>query len=268
MRIARVFASKTNCTPDDDMTFFEGPGLFRPEADEVHVNCVFTWDIHRAKQMHSAWSAHYPVVKIGGPAFGDRGEEFTPGLYTKHGITITSRGCTKKCGFCLVPRREGGIRELEIHPGNTIQDNNLLACSRPHVERVFEMLASQKAVRFSGGLDAGLLEDWHVDSLEKLSINEMWFACDGKSTTKAQRAAEMLSGFRRDQKRCYVLVGYNNEKPLDGDKRLQAVWDLGFLPFAQFYRGEGEQHKSREWATIVRNWSRPALTKSLQKARV
>ncbi len=66
MRIIRVFPSRNNATPNDDMAFFDVPGMFRPEADEVHVSCTFSWDIHRAEMLYNAWSEHYPVVKIGG----------------------------------------------------------------------------------------------------------------------------------------------------------------------------------------------------------
>ena len=40
-------------------------------------------------------------------------------------------------------------------------DNNLLACSREHVEAVLDMLAAQpRAARFTGGIDARLCEPW------------------------------------------------------------------------------------------------------------
>jgi hypothetical protein len=56
---------------------------------------AFTWDIPWAEELAKHWE-HIALVKFGGPAYGTRGEEFTPGMYIKHGYTITSRGCPKK----------------------------------------------------------------------------------------------------------------------------------------------------------------------------
>ena len=68
-----------------------------------------------------------------------------PGMYLKKGYVITSRGCPNRCWFCSVPRREGGrLRELPITEGNIVLDDNLLACSRQHIEAVFEMLGRQE----------------------------------------------------------------------------------------------------------------------------
>lgn len=125
-KVIRVFPKRTSHTPIDDMAFIGAPPLDRPEADEVHISCAFTWDQPKAEDLKMAWSQYYPVVKVGGPAYDDPCDGFTPGQYLKPGITITSRGCNNHCPWCLVPEREGKIRELAICPGNKIQDNNLL----------------------------------------------------------------------------------------------------------------------------------------------
>lgn len=44
-RILRVFPDRTSYTPDDDMVCVGFPGLFIPLHDEVHISCVFTWDM-------------------------------------------------------------------------------------------------------------------------------------------------------------------------------------------------------------------------------
>ena len=76
-----------------------------------------------------------------------------PGLYLKHGYTITSRGCHNNCWFCSVPKREGALRELPINDGWNILDDNLLACSENHIRAVFEMLKRQKhKPEFTGGI--------------------------------------------------------------------------------------------------------------------
>lgn len=152
MKILRVFPRRNSYTPTDDMAFFGDPGLFIPEYDEIHVCCVFTWDIPRCKELQYRWQGvtNKPVL-IGGPAFGDAGGEFVPGRYVRQGVVFTSRGCVNNCGFCFVPKREGSLRLLPIVPGNIIQDNNFLACPQDHRAKVYKMLKTQRKIEFAGG---------------------------------------------------------------------------------------------------------------------
>ncbi len=100
-KIARVFPSKTNMSPDDEHAYFKEPDLFTPIYDEVHVSCTFTWDKPRAYALAEAWKNH-GEVKIGGVAIdGESDQPFVSGMYLKKGVTITSRGCPNKCHFCI-----------------------------------------------------------------------------------------------------------------------------------------------------------------------
>jgi radical SAM superfamily enzyme YgiQ (UPF0313 family) len=139
--IIRVFPRRTEMTPTDDYAFYDNPGLFIPDHKEVHACCVFTWDKQQAEELQYQWQGVTDNrVLIGGPAMDDPGGDFVPGMYVKQGVTITSRGCPNKCSFCHVPRREGTLREVNITPGNIVQDNNLLACSVEHRRKVYDML--------------------------------------------------------------------------------------------------------------------------------
>ena len=266
----RVFPRKTRWTPTDDMAFLGDPGLFRPEGDTVLVSCVFTWDIPEAERLFRAWSVYYPNVQLGGPAFGDPGGEFQPGLFVKPGVVITSRGCTKTCPWCLVPNREGWIKELPIKDGWNVADNNLLACSREHVEAVFKMLRRQpKPIAFSGGLDAEMFQPWHVDLLKSIRLDYTYFACDYPGAMQhVERVGEMLADFRRDKKRCYVLIGFESETISQAERRLERVYNLGFLPFAMLYRpGDREIRWPCEWRWLQRKWARPAAYKAHMRGK-
>ena len=86
--IARVFPRKTKATPVDDYAFVGEPGLFIPDdISEIHVSVTFTWDIPLAERLGRIWERYAPV-KIGGPAYGDKGETFIPGMYLKKGYVI------------------------------------------------------------------------------------------------------------------------------------------------------------------------------------
>jgi len=265
----RVFPSKTKWTPTDDFAFVGDPPLpiFMPKEQPVYVSCTFTWDVFEAERLYHSWSRFYSDVRLGGPAFGNPAGEFEPGMFLKKGVTVTSRGCPKDCPWCFVPKREGGIRELEIKDGWDVQDNNLLACSMPHIERVFEMLRRQpKAITFHGGLDAEFLTAAHVDLLKTIRINELWLACDHIGAVESlERAGDLLSDFPRNKKRCYVLIGHQGEPIKQAEKRLRQVWDIGFLPFAQPYVDGSTRkvHRGPDWVALIKAFSRPAATKAV-----
>ncbi|MHC4121994.1 MAG: radical SAM protein [Planctomycetota bacterium] len=264
-KIARVFGRKTNMTPvDEDVYFGVPPSLLELKYDEVHISLTFTGDLDVSMWAH-LWRKH-GTVKVGGPACGDPGGEFVPGLYLKKGVTITSRGCIRNCPFCYVPGREGKIRELKIHAGNIIQDNNLLACSKSHIKAVFEMLKTQKAIDFAGGLDCRLLKDWIIEELRSLRIKQLWFAYDSTAYKAAlQRAGEKLQKyFNRDKLRCYVLIGYGNDTLNSAEARLRRAWEYGFLPFAMLYE---PKMYTKDWYVLRRNWSRPAIMKSIMEPK-
>lgn len=264
MRIARVFPTKTNMCPTDEGAYFGAPGLFTPTYDEVHVSTTFTWDKKKAEALAIAWQDH-GEVKIGGCAFDDPGGEFVPGMYLKKGIIITSRGCPKSCPWCFVPKREGKIRELEIKEGNIIQDNNLLACSKSHIGKVFKMLSTQKRIDFSGGLDASLVSDDIVDQLRNLSIYQLWLAYDHPNNYKDFKKAvsRLARYFRRDQIRAYVLIGYGDDTIEKAEERLTQAWEAGSLPFAMLYQPKDYiKEYTKDWKRFQRLWARPAIMKT------
>jgi len=263
-RIIRVFPRRTSMTPRDDYAFVGDPPLFIPPADEVHVDCTFTWDIPKAQRLAEAWRQYYFVVKLGGFALESYSGEFEPGLYLRQGVTITSRGCNNNCPWCLVKER---LREIKIKSGNIIQDNNLLQCSKVHISKVFDMLRPQRSIVLSGGLDSRLFTNSIADDLRSLRIKQLFFACDTKKAIKPlERAKRKLNGLGRNQLRCYVLLAFNNETISEAQERLEAVWELGFMPFAQLYQPADKYIRySKEWRSLARTWSRPAAMKAAMR---
>ena len=281
MKIIRVFPERTSMTPDDDMAFigvkYKGrkripqlvmPNRF-PDADEVHISCAFTWQKQLSEQLAELWREHYPVVKIGGPAYGNIAHDFMPGVYLKTGVTFTTKGCNKKCPWCLVPEREGKLYEFpEFESGYNIQDNNLLQASSAHLDKVFAMLQTQKASTFGGGLDTTLLTDRIADRLRSIKIKQLFLAADTDGAIKPLRKAiQRLSGLPRDKIRCYVLIGHNGETIEHAEERLRTVYEAGCLPYAMLYQPPIDKKTiwPLEWTRFARLWQRPAAIKGMMK---
>jgi hypothetical protein len=222
---------------------------------------VFKWCRDLAEKIAASWRDHYDTVLIGGPAYGDYGDDFTPGMYMKHGCTITSRGCVKHCGWC--PEKDRPLRELAVKPGWIVQDSNLLACSERHVRAVFDMLREQdRSITFSGGLDKHFLKPWHRELFDSIKIEALWFACDITSDLPwLEKAAEILEGIPTEKLRCYTMIGYDDvPEPLDvAEHRIERVFELGFLPFCQLYKPDDYvKIYPPEWKAVQRKWARPA----------
>lgn len=265
MKPIRVFPRKTKATPTDEYAFVGDPVLFRPEAETVLVSCAFTWDKPEAERLADSWARYYDDVRVGGPAYDDAGDWFMPGMFIKPGYTITSRGCDRQCDFCYVPRREGRVRELPIAEGHDVVDNNILSCSKQHIENVFAMLRARKrTVRFSGGLYNWRVGDWFVGLLQTVPLPQsrpgVFVAYDKpRDARETERAISLLrdSGLRQRAVGCYVLVGYDGDTMRAAEDRLHEVWAWGAMPFAMLYRDDtGET--TQEWRKFQRGWCRPA----------
>lgn len=262
MRIARVFARKTNMIPDDSNAYYGLPQMFMPEYEEIHISVTFTWDIKRAEFLKEQWKGWAKKILIGGPAYGESQDQFLPRVYLKNGVTITSRGCNNNCKWCLVKNK---IKELDIYSGNIIQDNNFLQCSKKHRSKVYDMLKTQKSIQFKGGLQNDLLTEWDIEQMQGLKIKELWFACDTNHALNSLRKVEQkLRGiFNRNKLRCYVLIGKDwNEE----NYRVREIYKMGFLPFAQLHQPSDKLIKYlKPWRDFARRWSRPAIYRNIMK---
>lgn len=270
-RIIRVFPRRTKASPDDDLAYF-GPPTFFAEADEVHVSVTFTADKAIAEGLAEQWR-HVAPVKVGGVAYGDTSLEFIPGRYIKPGYTITSRGCPRRCWFCGVWKKWPEPNVMPIHDGWNVLDDNLLACPRPHVEAVFDMLRRQnRRVEFTGGLEALSLQDYQVALLASLKPRpNMFFAYDpGDEFETLRSAASRLleAGFTTasHRMRVYVLIGYPKDTFDLAEARLLSMVKIGFTPHAMLWQPEtpaAEKHRpAPEWRAFQRRWARPAIIHS------
>ena len=268
MKIIRVFPTKTKATPDDEFVRVRQlPQLFdfNSDIDEVHISVAFTWDIQWAEWAAKQWERIAPV-KLGGPAYNEAGGNFVPGMYMKKGYVITSRGCPNRCWFCSVPKREGNqLRELPVTDGWILTDDNLLACSPDHINRVFEMLKQQPhKPKFVGGLEAALLTPEMAIRLKALKPETLFFAYDTPNDLEPLReAGKMLfdAGLSKSSHnlRCYVLCGYKGDTFDKAQERMGEAWRAGFMPMAMLYRDfKGEY--STEWKRFQRQWANPIIT--------
>lgn len=248
------------------------------EGDTAFLSVVFSWRLHDAYQ-RAVWLRQEGYhVRAGGPAVLLQPRAlagvaecngFGIAALPRHNpnATFTSRGCIRKCAFCAVPRIEGELVELPTWERKPIVcDNNLLACSRTHFDKVIDSLKGVGGVDFNQGLDARLLTPHHAERLAELDLACVRLAWDHTSEEPSFRAAfDLLRAARipASMIRVYVLIGWH-DTPADALYRLRAVRDCGALPNPMRYQPldsctknqyVGPAWTKRELTRYMRYWS-------------
>ena len=223
--------------------------------DKVYLSAIYTWDLPVLVQ-EARKALQHTKVEIGGPAasimpdyiftetgirpvFGlDDRFDLEPGRYLS---TYTSRGCIRNCEFCSVPIIEGDLREIpNFIPTSYILDANFLACSRNHIEDACEKLYSLHFVDFLHGLDARLLEPWHIELfLKKLKMPVWRFTFDSlrhEAVLKNVLAILKQYGVKPEEKVIiYCLYGFK-DIPKDAYERVKKVINLGAHPYVMRFQ--------------------------------
>lgn len=244
----------------------------------TRLSVAFTWDLPEAYQRAVWLRAQGQRVIAGGPAValmtdymadvaeigGDWSDAL--GLHNRD-ATFTSRGCIRRCPFCAVWRTEGKLRELDDWPTRPIIcDNNLLACSRAHFDRVVDRLKPLQRIDFNQGLDARLLTKHHasrlaeLDCMVRLAFDHISYESDFMQAFEMLRA----QGIPKHRIRVYVLIGYK-DTPEDALYRLRTVQGLGVKPNPMRYNPLdtlrrdsyiGDNWTASELRRFVRYWAR------------
>lgn len=271
--LIRIFSRKTRATPDDDLSFVGNPPrkyFDSHDVSEAHVSVTFTWDIPMAEKIADRLARWGIPVDIGGPAYGDRMGDFTPGVYIKNGYTFTSRGCPKECWFCSVWEcSRGTVKELPIKDGWIVCDDNILATSREHFSAVIEMLKRQPdRPRFVGGLEQSFLTPWHARKLKEANTKQLYCAYDTLDDYEPLVSAGRIlrdAGFLDSHSLgCYVLIGYPGDSFSEAEKRLLQTIAAGFMPFAMLYRDKTGKVDT-EWRAFQREWASPFIVGAKMK---
>jgi len=241
------------------------------EGDTAFISVVFSWNAQKAYMLCNYYKSQGYKVRCGGQSvymnpdmFRDFDTSGSVDALEHHNpmATFTSRGCIRNCSFCLVPKLEGKLVELsswEVKP--IICDNNLLACSAKHFDRVIDYLILGKLTRidFNQGLDARILTEHHAQRFAELPKDTIIrLAWDNTATESLYLSAfEKLKtvGVKPQQIRTYVLIGYK-DTPEDALYRLEKVRSQGALPNPMRYQPLDALKKN---SYVSELWNKKAL---------
>ncbi|KAA6320497.1 hypothetical protein EZS27_029739 [termite gut metagenome] len=153
-----------------------------------------------------------------------------------------TRGCIRRCRWCIVPEKEGGIRPyrdietvLQGRKTAVLMDNNVLTSN--HGLRQLEKIIDLKCkVDFNQGLDSRLVTEEVAKMLSKIKwLRYIRFACDTASAIEPLLSAtEKLN--RYGVKNYWIFVYVLVREIEDANMRCRMLKRLGITPFAQPYR--------------------------------
>lgn len=190
--------------------------LMEAWADRIYVSCVFSWNRDQCLE----WEANEKAL-IGGTGYSlsvklpPEIEKVMPHI----NLGFTTRGCIRKCEFCVVPEKEGGIRIvgklLDLWDGYsdliTVLDNNILALPYHFISICQQAQEQGLRVDFNQGLDHRLLTDDIAATMKKTRHKGEWrFAFDDPDMIGGVKdALHILQRHGIKRTFWYVLVGYN-----------------------------------------------------------
>ena len=269
--------------------------------DEIWISTLFTFEIPYVRGMIREAKKRYKVIKVGGIAasllpekFEEENvevtigrikgvEEFAPDYSLlnekpKYSIAYLSRGCVRKCKFCMVPKLEPKFEnnrnwEKDLYPGAKeilFYDNNWLAKPLKEFKKDTEDLkrvVKEKNINkidFNQALDCRLMTEKKADLIQDLPIHPFRFAFDGMHQDGHwQKATKMM--IDRGCKKFVNLVLYNfKDTPEDFYYRLRQHAEFTYKykvecsAFPMKYKPVLNIRKQKRYVGI--NWTKKELS--------
>lgn len=182
-------------------------------------------------------------------------------IYPQHQFSIQfySRGCIRKCPFCLVNAKEGkiyAVEPMDLNPNGKwieVLDNNFFAS--PEWKYSIEHLQRQKQPVKFHGVDVRIMTEEQAYYLNKTRLKGgIHIAWDLPQIDLTQKLKEVTKYIKPSKLVCYVLVGFNSTREQDYF-RLRTLKDLGILPFVQAYRDFENKRKPTQYEKDISRWA-------------
>ena len=175
-----------------------------------------------------------------------------------------TRGCIRKCPWCVVPKKEGAVKPymdvdeiaIEGRTNLVLMDNNILAAGDYAVEQLKKIIARRYRVDFNQALDARLVDDRFAKLLAEVRWidRRMRFGCDTHGQiAECERAISLIRSYGwNGEFFLYCILTENFKECFD---RIN-YWrkDFKILPFAQPYRDFEGRNIPPKWQQDLAGW--------------
>lgn len=217
--------------------------MFEPVFDRVYGSAIFSFSADRVAEFQRNW----PDAIIGGThnildnttveqVLGvNEHEHYDYSIYEKFdgSIGFTQRGCRLKCGFCVVPKKEGKPRSVntvtDIWRGDPwprhlhLLDNDFFGQPREQWQaRIAEIRAGDFKVCFNQGINTRMIDDESAAALgsiplydDSFKVRRLYTAWDNLGDEERFfKGVDTLErhGVKPYSLMVYMLVGYDKRE--------------------------------------------------------
>lgn len=190
-----------------------------------------------------------------------------------YAVGFLTRGCIRNCPWCIVPKKEGGIkayadwRDIKRDDSRDIvfMDNNVLAHSHG-LSQICSMIGQNVRVDFNQGLDARLITSDVAEMLAKLKwIRFIRMSCDTDAMLDTVMDAVAVLG--KHGVKPYRIFTYMLVQDIpSAERRANRLRSAGVEVFAQPYRDfEHNIEPTQEQRDFARWVNHKAIFKSVER---
>ena len=203
--------------------------------------------------------------------------------YTDFSIGFATRGCFRKCSFCVNKNCDKSIKQNNIsewvdesRPYICLLDDNVFAC--PDWRDVFkELQATGKRFQFKQGCDERLLTDEKCEALFKKSkwIGDYIFAFDNyKDKELIIQKLDLLRKHTTKMCKFYCFCGYNQDADIYDNEfwvndlyelflRIEILMKYGCLPYIMRHENYNKSPFRGMYITVARWCNQPSFYKKM-----
>lgn len=191
----------------------------------------------------------------------------------KEAYGFLTRGCIRKCSWCIVPKKEGTVKPyrdieevLQNRKSAILMDNNILS-SDYGLKQIEKIINLKCKIDFNQGLDARLVTEDVAEMLSKIRwLKYIRFACDTMSAVDPLiKAIEKLNKYGIKNYKIFVYVLVKDVE--EANERCNILKNINVIPFAQPYRDfenniepsilqkDFARYVNRKWIFKSTNWN-------------
>jgi len=251
------------------------PYLGDEVVDQVYASLIFERTrpvAERVQELYPAavlggtgWEVATTLDAVGIPSRGPLDYSDYPRWTSSLGFT--QRGCRLRCSFCVVPRKEGAVREEQTiadlwrgdpYPRHLLLlDNDFFGQPR-WAQRIQEIQTGSFKVSFNQGINARMLTDetaaaigsvdYRDDSMKVKRIYTAWDNQKDEGRLFKGLSALVKHGVKPAHIMVYMLIGYwPGETHSDREFRRQQLRDFGCVPYPMPYERTPELVGFQRW---------------------
>lgn len=233
-------------------------GAFDQRADKVYASLIF----EKSKPLARELLRIRPDAIVGGTGWnltttledhgidGDAKPDYSIYPNFRQSMGFSQRGCRLNCGFCVVGRKEGKVRDVagigdiwrgDPHPREVLLLDNDFFGQESWPRKIEEMRSGRFKVSFNQGINARFLTpetaaaiasvDYRADDMKERRLYTAWDNRKDEPTLMRGLGYLKEAGVRPDDIMVYVLIGYNVASEADWIYRVQTLSAFGARPY-------------------------------------